>query len=149
MPGEEDYEGLEERIEAIEELLSRVLERLERIEEMLRAAGGEEALIAARLALAFSMPALNAIEAARRIVAATRGSRLDPISRSIVEALAECRPMSISEITRRVKALRGSASRTTVRSRIRRLVEEGVVVRVDEGRRPLYTLSTCRERGGP
>jgi len=135
--------SVEERLRRLEELLAEALQRLERLEELLGSMS-EEAMIASRLAVAFSMPAMRAVEAARRVVEAYRFVS-DPISRAIVEALADCEPKSISEITRLVRELRGSASRRIVRERLRLLEERGVVVSEEHGSRRLYSLKLCRE----
>ncbi|WP_048061571.1 helix-turn-helix domain-containing protein [Hyperthermus butylicus] len=62
---------------------------------------------------------------------------------AVLEALAGCEALSVSEITRRVKALRGSASRTTIRSRLAALVEAGVVERLGNGVTARYRLRSC------
>ena len=51
----------------------------------------------------------------------------DEISRIILNALALKGPMNISQMTREVERERGSASRVTVRKRVRSLMEEGVL----------------------
>ncbi len=136
--------SIEERLRRLEELLAETLQRLERLEELLGSMS-EEALVASRLAIAFSMPAMRAVEAARRVVEAYRFVN-DPISRAIVEVLADCRPRSISEITRLVRGLRGSASRRIVREKLHLLEERGVVVSEDHGNRKLYSLKLCSEQ---
>jgi hypothetical protein len=51
----------------------------------------------------------------------------DEVSRIILNALALKGPMNISQMTREVERERGSASRVTVRKRVRSLMEEGVL----------------------
>ncbi len=136
--------SVEERLRRLEELLAEALQRLERLEELLGSMS-EEASVAARLAVAFSMPAMRAVEAARRVIETYRFVS-DPISRAIVEVLADCKPRSISEITRLVRELRGSASRRIVRERLQLLEERGVVVSEDRGNRKLYSLKLCSEQ---
>jgi hypothetical protein len=53
----------------------------------------------------------------------------DEVSRTILNALALKGPMNISQMTREVERERGSASRVTVRKRVRSLMEEGVLER--------------------
>jgi len=64
----------------------------------------------------------------RRHLERTPESR-DEVSRTILNALALKGPMNISQMTREVEQERGSASRVTVRKRVRSLMEEGVLER--------------------
>jgi len=64
----------------------------------------------------------------RRHLERTPESR-DEVSRIILNALALKGPMNISQMTREVERERGSASRVTVRKRVRSLMEEGVLER--------------------
>jgi DNA-binding transcriptional ArsR family regulator len=136
-------ETLEKRLERLERLLLDAVRRLEKLEELLSSMGSEAA-VAARLATVFSMPAYAAIEAARRI------TRLyprvsDPVSRAVLEALADCEPHSISEVTKRIRELRGTASRRIVRERLSLLASRGIVLVEEHGGRRLYRLASCRE----
>ena len=62
----------------------------------------------------------------RRHLDRTPESR-DDVSRIILNALALKGPMNISGLTREVATERGSASRVTVRKRVRNLLEEGAI----------------------
>ena len=62
----------------------------------------------------------------RRHLERTPESR-DEVSRIILNALALKGPMNISQMTREVERERGSASRITVRKRVRSMTEEGVL----------------------
>ncbi|MEB3780736.1 MAG: hypothetical protein GSR85_11010 [Desulfurococcales archaeon] len=140
---------LEERLERLEALLRQVIGKIAEIELLLKThSGAEEAAIAARLTMAMLYPASIAIDAARRVVEVTRltGS-LDPLSRSIIEVLAPCEGLSISEVTRRVKALRGTASRRIIAGRLKSLESRGLVVNIGTSERPRYTLYNCIEAG--
>lgn len=135
--------GVEERIARLEEKLALVIEKLERLEELL-ASISAEAAVAGRLVTAFSMPATQALEAARRVLALSYTYTGDPILRAIIEALADCEPHSLSNVTRRVKSLRGTASRRIIRERLAYLAEKGVVTVEDRGNKKLYRLTVCQ-----
>jgi hypothetical protein len=63
----------------------------------------------------------------------------DEISRCVVQALAVKGTLNISGITRQVAAMRGKSSRRIVRNRVQKLVEQGVLSKID-GRIPTYSL---------
>ncbi|MGD2142459.1 MAG: hypothetical protein PVH79_03140, partial [Candidatus Bathyarchaeota archaeon] len=66
----------------------------------------------------------------------------DEISRIILNALALKGPMNISQLAREVASERGSASRVTIRKRIKSLLEEGIV---EKGEGYDYKLTSDRE----
>ncbi len=141
--------SVEERLERLEKLVEMVLRKLEKLESVLQKLGvnNEAISFASELVLALSLPATTALEAARRSVEVLRVlGDIDPISRSIVEALAGCDELSISEVTRRVRSLRGTASRRIVRERLKVLEKLGVVVNVGSSERPRYVLARCLHR---
>lgn len=140
--------SLEDRLKKIEELVELMLERLERVEVMLRELdlGGEVASTAIRLTILLSLPASKALEAARRALSVlNKLQEEDPITRAIIEVLSGCEELSLTEITRRVKNIRGTASRRIVKKRILLLCERGVVKKVGTGRSK-YVLSACIEQ---
>ncbi|GAB6148674.1 hypothetical protein [Stetteria hydrogenophila] len=139
--------SLEERLRRIEAMLAEVLERLERLEEL----AGSEARLAAEIAIAFASPAQEAVAAARRVVEALSGAGReamdDGVTRAIVEALAVNGPMSLRGLEREVRRIRGTASRSVVRERVRRLEELGVVEVERRGRRLVVRLAGDKEAG--
>ncbi len=136
----------EERLERLEKLVETILYKLEQIESMLRSTGDPELMIAAELVSAFSLPATKSLEAASIVMDIMKKIKLpDPISRAIVEVMSTCEPLTISEITRRVRELRGKASRRIIRERLRILEEKQIVIQTGEKRR-LYTLRRCLEK---
>jgi hypothetical protein len=64
----------------------------------------------------------------------------DEMSRCIVQALAVKGTLNISAITRQVATMRGKSSRRIVRDRVKRLVDQGVLLKID-GRVPTYELA--------
>ena len=135
-----------ERVKQLEKMLEELMNRLNNIEEKLRTLGIEQPTlsIASQLVIAFSMPAIQALEASRRAIAAiSKLSIIDPINEAIIEVLSSCEALNISEITRRVRVLRGSASRRIIRERLKRLETLDIVVNVGSNDRPKYMLNEC------
>ena len=137
--------SIEERLERLEKLLKEVAIKIAWIESVIKSHGRiDETIIATKLAMAMLYPASMAIDAARRVIETVRAfGPLDPISQSIVEALSPCEELSISEITRRVKSLRGTASRRIVAGRLKILESRGIIVNTGTGERPRYILYNC------
>ncbi len=66
----------------------------------------------------------------------------DPVMESIVEILLSSGiPLNITQIAQRMRERRGSASRHTVRDRLKRLEEKQVVRRVDDSHGKGYALT--------
>jgi len=133
----------EEREEKLEKLLEMVLERLDRIEKLLFSSGVEDAeivSIASKLILAFSLPAFKAFEISSKITRLIKRKQLDDISRTIIETLAVRGPLSISELTRSVREVRGRASRRIIGERVKKLEREGIVTIERKGSRLLVKL---------
>jgi len=140
-----------DRLGRLENLLISVLRRLEVIEAVLKdlSGSGEAVSIAFKLVVSLSLPAATALRAAERVLSTVKSLGLaDPIDRAVIEVLSSCDELTISEITRRVRVLRGSASRRVISSRVRKLMRRGVLVNLGSNSRPRITLRGClRERG--
>jgi uncharacterized membrane protein len=138
-------ESLEERLRRVEETLALILGKIEELEKLVREGMGEGALTAARLTIAYSIPAIQALQAARRLLELTSKTtyRLDDISRSILEVLSDCRGRSLLEIERQLRRSRGRASRRIIRDRLRRLMEMGFVKDEGSPNRHKYRLVNC------
>ncbi|OYT47440.1 MAG: hypothetical protein B6U85_05250 [Desulfurococcales archaeon ex4484_42] len=142
-------ESIEDRLERIEKLLENVIKRLNRVEEYLKLLGLNDEVVSSafKLTIAFSIPISRAIEAARRVIESIKYLGIfDAIDRSIIESLADCKARGVSEITKNVKVLRGTASRRIIRNRLIKLLERNVVIKVGNGKRPKYTLKACLNR---
>jgi len=122
---------IEERLRRIEDLLTMLLKRIEELERLLRGVDPQVPPIslAGRLMLAFSMPALRALEVASAVLKLIPKVEAEgEVARAIVEVLAATEEeVTISELTRRVKTLRGKASRRVVAEKVRRLHSKGLV----------------------
>ncbi len=133
MPGDGD------RLERVERLLAEVLRRLERLESMLSSMDAEEARIATRIAVEFSLPAYAAVKAAAKISSALHRLSAEPegyddLDTAIIEVLAVEGPHTLRSLERRVRAVRGRASRRIIRERVARLEKLGLVRVERDGR---------------
>ena len=123
-------------LKRVEELLEHIVRKLERLEELLTTLSNDPTYtMAVELTLYFSIPVQRAIKLARELVILLKevpGS--DPITKAILEVLASSESgISISELTRRVRKIRGTASRRIISERIRLLESRGVVEVVRSG----------------
>ncbi|MEB3852187.1 MAG: hypothetical protein LRS49_06390 [Desulfurococcales archaeon] len=138
---------LEERLSRIERLLEEAIERLARLERLTLEAGGE-ARLAAELALAFTRPVQEVLDAAARAaralsrLAGPGGWEPDGVTKAIVEALAVRGPLTLRGLEREVRRIRGTASRRVIRSRLEELERAGVVRVERRGRRLVVRLAT-------
>jgi DNA-binding transcriptional ArsR family regulator len=69
---------------------------------------------------------------AKRIIQRSDEPR-DEVSRLILNSLAVKGAMNVSGLAREITSVRGSASRVTVRKRLKALLEEGVIVKDEDG----------------
>jgi len=65
----------------------------------------------------------------------------DPISEKIVEILFDKEGLNITQITGRLREKKGSASRHTVRKKLKTLEKEGIVKKIDDGKGKNYQLT--------
>jgi len=123
-------------LKRVEELLEHIVRKLERLEELLTTLSNDPTYaIAVELTLYFSIPVQRAIKLARELVILLREApESDPITKAILEVLASSESgMSISELTRRVRRIRGTASRRIISERIKLLESKGIVEVVRTG----------------
>lgn len=125
-----------ELLERIEKLLLKVLEKLDKLEAMLATTGDPAHAVALEVAMLSVLPAHKAVKVVRNAVAILRKVRMDdPITRAIVEVLlTQGEGVSISDLTRRVRELRGTASRRIISERLKALESKGVIVMRRVGR---------------
>lgn len=122
--------SVEEKLKRVEYTLELVVEKLHKLETILYSLANDPAnLVALELATYTTLPAQKLIRAIRVAVSLLREAQLeDPVSRAIIETLvAQGDGISISELTRRVRAVRGSASRRVIAERLRMLESRGVL----------------------
>lgn len=143
MGGEGQRSGAEERLARIERLLEVVLRKLQVLEEYLTMSGADpEASLAVELAMVFSLPAHKAVRMASKVMELARMAGIsDPISIAILEVLAVSnKALTVSEVTRRVRKVRGTASRRVVAERIRKLSDKGLVKVRKAGKKVLVSM---------
>jgi hypothetical protein len=133
--------SLDDELQRIKKNLDIIAERLDKLEEMIEERDRDRSLLAiakgGRLGASLysqSIDVYNRLNRARRVMDDPR-LRNDPISQTIIDALGYLGPSNISDITRHVKEVRGTASRTTIRSRIKKLVDLGIIVHEGSGYR--------------
>jgi len=135
----------DDQLKEIIKKLDSVLQRLEILEKIILENSEYADLSSSLRLLSFSVRAygeplkiLSRLRTAERYLKHSR-IRRDEISRCIIQALALRGPLNISAITREVRAMRGKASRRTVRAKLQILRDEGIV-RLVEGFGKRYEL---------
>ena len=130
--------ALEDDLERIKQDLELIMKRLDRLEEALQAGNRSRELLSivkggrAGVSLyAQSIDLYERLARARRLMDDPRLA--DPISKAIVDSLAYLGTATISAIARHVREVRGSSSRTTVRKKIRKLQDLGIVEKKSSG----------------
>jgi hypothetical protein len=135
-----------EEIKELDQKLDTIMHRLEIIERIL-----SDSLERPELASTISnlragvLLVKEPIKALERLSTATnyihrRSVEKDEISRLIIQTLALNGPQNTSQIERSVRGARGHASRRIIRSRLRNLINEGIV-RLGKGRGATYELT--------
>jgi DNA-binding transcriptional ArsR family regulator len=121
----------EERLRRVEELLLMILDRLNELEKRISSTDPQSARvvnIAGKLMFSLSIPAVKALEAATLITRLSSSlTTRDDISRTIIEVLAVEEEVTLSELTRLVRKVRGRASRRIISEKVRMLNEKGIV----------------------
>ncbi|MCC6033114.1 MAG: ArsR family transcriptional regulator [Desulfurococcaceae archaeon] len=126
----------DDTLKRVEELLEYIVRKLERLEELLTTLSNDPTYaMAVELTLYFSIPVQRAVKLARELVILLKGvPESDPITKAILEVLASSESgVSISELTRRVRRVRGTASRRIISERIKLLESRGIVEVVRSG----------------
>ncbi|MEM4624571.1 MAG: ArsR family transcriptional regulator [Thermosphaera sp.] len=141
---------LDEKIEVVIELLTRVLVKLEKLESEFNEVGLDPGMyrIALEIATSFSKPLVDTLEIARRAYSVIASlTEIDSISRAIVYTLSTCDSYSISELTKKVREIRGTSSRRIISDRVKGLIARGIVVNIGSNQRPKVMLKSCSEEG--
>jgi len=138
-------QGVSDRLEEVSKKLDAIMKRLDVLETMVlekpEYADMASSLRLLRLGVRLydePIKVLSRMKLAERYIKQPK-IRRDEISRCIVQALALKGPLNISGITREVAAMRGTASRRIIRSRLQAL-EKDAVVRKAEGFGTRYEL---------
>ena len=134
------------KIKELDRKLDTIMNRLDMIERILsdslehpELASAVSNLRAGVLLVKEPITALERLSAARKYIH-RRSVEKDEISRLIIQTLALNGPQNISQIERAVRESRGHASRRIIRSRIRSMLNEGIV-RDGKGRGTVYELT--------
>jgi len=134
------------KIKELDRKLDTIMNRLDMIERILsdslehpELASAVSNLRAGVLLVKEPITALERLSAARKYIH-RRSVEKDEISRLIIQTLALNGPQNISQIERAVRESRGHASRRIIRTRIRSMLNEGIV-RAGKGRGTVYELA--------
>jgi hypothetical protein len=125
--------GVEEDLKALNEKLEKMMSRLDYLEAILTESRKYPELAQLmgdlRVGAALYGEPLKLIQrllGVRRYLERVPESR-DEVSRIVLNALALRGPMNVSQLTREVAREKGSASRVTVRKRVKELLDEGAI----------------------
>jgi hypothetical protein len=129
--------------QSTEERLKALAKRIEELEAKLRGESMvlDEVMKELRLLRDISLASAFVMNAASKI----RGYKYDDISRHIVDALLRAGPMNISQLTKFLRDVRGTASRRIVSEKVRLLSSLGLVEEVaGEKREKRYKIKKLR-----
>jgi len=125
--------GVEEDLKALNEKLEKMMSRLDYLEAILTESQKYPELAQLmgdlRVGAALYGEPLKLIQrllGVRRYLERAPESR-DEVSRIVLNTLALRGPMNVSQLTREVAREKGSASRVTVRKRVKELLDEGAI----------------------
>ena len=130
----------DQRLRRLEEQLDRLEDRLEKIESLL--ASQESQMDEVRSLFAFFRGSIRFYDEVTHLLSyissfrrATQDAWIskDQLAKDIILSLARKGPRNISELTRDIRQERGKASRRIVASRVKRLMESGVVTETRTG----------------
>jgi len=134
------------KIKELDRKLGTIMSRLETIERILSSslehpelASTVSSLRTGVLLVKEPLAALERLSAARKYLR-RRSVEKDEMSRLIIQTLALEGPQNTSQVERALREARGHASRRIVRSRLRRLIDEGIV-QVATGKGAVYKLA--------
>jgi hypothetical protein len=139
-------ENAEGNIEALGKKLDQILHRLDLLEELILEKPEYEGFTAA---LKLTRVGIGMYGEPLKVAARLKNAQVylqqisisrDEISRCIIQALAVKGPLNISAITRQVAAMRGKASRRIVRERVQKLLNQGVLLKMN-GETSTYDLA--------
>ncbi len=118
------------KIEEISRRMERLQEKLEAIEEAIPLAS-ELMELSKRMNLPINLYSgqLKQLIILNSLKDSLPGIEKDDISKGIIHALVESREMNISQISRKVRSLRGKASRRIISERLETLEDAGIVER--------------------
>jgi len=128
----EDIEALKKQISGLENMINNLMNLHKTVLDKASAASEVEDRY---------MKMLSIYKKFGKISPAQLSGIKDPISEKIVEILFDNKSLNITQITGRLREKKGSASRHTVRKKLRALEKEGVVKKTDGGKGKNYELT--------